>query len=1001
MPRNRQLRTQRKIFMLKQENDIHKDQFWPRQPSPPSKVDLYPVMSKLQPDYKPQGIEQKWQAWWHGQGTYKTETTSGKPKYYVLDMFPYPSGAGLHVGHPLGYIASDIFARYKRLRGYNVLHPMGFDAFGLPAEQYAIQTGQHPAVTTKANTERYRQQLDNLGFSYDWERQVSTADPAYYRWTQWIFIQLFHHGYDHKAQKARPIAELEALLATQGSAELAWACDEDTPAITAEAFAALDAQAREAYLQHYRLAFTSEAFVNWCPALGTVLANDEVKDGFSERGGYPVERKKMRQFMLRITAYADRLLEGLDGLDWSESIKEQQRNWIGRSTGATVQFAVEGLAEPLTVFTTRPDTLYGVSFMVLAPEHEAVAQLTTPGQKAEIDTYVEATARRSELDRKADTKRVSGAFTGSYARHPLTGQPVPIWIADYVLAGYGTGAVMGVPSSDTRDYAFATHFGLPIVQVQAGPQTDIAAADFDPKAGTLINSPLWDGQPVAQAIETAIGILEARGLGQRRTQYRLRDAVFGRQRYWGEPIPVYYKDGVPHTLPESELPLLLPEVDKFLPTAEGEPPLARAQDWTYQGYPLETTTMPGWAGSSWYFLRYAGPTNTQGLASAQALDYWGQVDLYLGGSEHATGHLLYARFWNKFLKDLGLVAHEEPFQKLVNQGMIQGVSEKVLAVPATQYPGYATDPKRFEGVTRVFFSANRELRYAGAEGFNVPIHAVENGQLDFSKAQKESGYLFENALVELPNGQLVPVSQALEAQGFTTVQEVEKMSKSKLNVVNPDDIVARYGADTLRLYEMFLGPLEQSKPWNTSGIEGVAKFLRKFYRLFVSDQGQVLLADGEPGKAELKVLHKTLHKVADDIEKLSFNTIVSAFMIAVNELSDLKCHHRAVLEPLTIALAPLAPHLAEELWQNGLGHTTSVHHQSYPEVNPAYLVDDTVQYPVSFNGKTRVKLDLPADFTNQQVEEAVLADEQVQRYLAGATPKKVIVVPKRMVNLVV
>lgn len=960
-------------------------------------------MHTLKPDYAPQDLEKHWQKIWKDQGTYKTEgSDSSKLKFYVLDMFPYPSGAGLHVGHPLGYIASDIYARYKRLQGYNVLHPMGFDAFGLPAEQYAIQTGRHPADTTRDNVARYKEQLDQIGLSYDWSREVNTSEADYYKWTQWIFIRLFHHGYDNAAQKARPIAELEAHLEQHGSVGLNWACDDETPAVTAEAFKALSAEAREAYLQQFRLAFTSEAYVNWCPALGTVLANDEVKDGFSERGGYPVERKLMRQFMLRITAYADRLLEGLDTIDWSESIKEQQRNWIGRSTGAMVDFRVHGIAEPLTVFTTRPDTLYGVTFMVLAPEHPLVPALTTDAQREEVEAYVEATARRSELDRKADVKRVSGAFTGSYAAHPLSGNPVAVWIADYVLAGYGTGAVMAVPSSDTRDYAFASHFGLEIIPVQEGPQTDITATDFDPKAGTLINSPEWNGQTVPQAIESAIAILEARGLGKRRTQYRIRDAVFGRQRYWGEPIPVYYENGIPKTLPDEVLPLRLPEVDKFLPTAEGEPPLARAQDWHYKGHPLETTTMPGWAGSSWYFLRYMDPKNADGLASQEALDYWGQVDLYLGGSEHATGHLLYARFWNKFLKDLGLVKNEEPFKKLVNQGMITGVSEKVYRF--FEESGIKTPNGRNRGYisTGLYKSKFADLKL---QGENIDVNYVTNSTVniyEFVKKSKAAPY--DTILLE--DGSVFEATDFLNNQNsdkneqLLSYQEVEKMSKSKLNVVNPDDIVTKYGADTLRLYEMFLGPLEQSKPWNTSGIEGVAKFLRRFYRLFVSDKGVNLVTNEQATDAELRVLHKTLQKVADDIEKLSFNTIVSTFMIACNELTDLKCHKRAVLEPLVIALAPMAPHIAEELW-HGLGHETSVHHQPYPEVIAKCLVADTVQYPVSFNGKTRVKLDLPADFTNQQVEEAVLADADVQKYLAGASPKKVIVVPKRMVNLVV
>jgi len=975
-------------------------------------------MSILNADYDPSSIEKRWQAYWKEHKTYTTGTDSQKPKYYVLDMFPYPSGAGLHVGHPLGYIASDIYARYKRLKGFNVLHPMGFDAFGLPAEQYAIQTGQHPATTTEVNKERYKEQLNNLGFSYDWKREVSTTDPAYYKWTQWIFIQLFHHWYDKAAQKARPIEELESHFAIHGSTELNAACDDDTPAITAEEWQVLSPTDKENYVQHYRLAFTSEAYVNWCAQLGTVLANDEVKDGFSERGGYPVERKLMRQFMLRITAYADRLIDGLETLDWSESIKEQQRNWIGRSTGALVDFYVESINHPLTVFTTRPDTLYGVSFMVLAPEHELVPTLTTEAQKADVEAYVEATARRSELDRKADVKRVTGAFTGTYAKHPLTGAPVAVWIADYVLAGYGTGAVMAVPSSDTRDYAFATHFGLEIIQVQEGPQTDITAEDFDPKAGTLINSPEWNGLTVYPAIEKSIEILEAKGMGTRKIQYRLRDAVFGRQRYWGEPIPVYYENGIPKTLPEDQLPLVLPEVDKFLPTAEGEPPLARAKDWTYNGHPLETTTMPGWAGSSWYFLRYMDPQNDGTFAVKENLDYWGQVDLYIGGSEHATGHLLYSRFWNKFLKDLGLIQHEEPFQKLVNQGMITGMSKiaSFTNSEAFKSPIFTNEIRdNIQQDTGIFISYGMEEEFGISQGI-IPVHVdvkfTEDlagkplAKLDYIKLleepNKKNNIIFVTRYGAYYKGNFYKLSYEFQdtSKDFIVRSEPEKMSKSKLNVVNPDDIVAKYGADTLRLYEMFLGPLEQSKPWNTSGIEGVAKFLRRFYRLFVSDKGQLVATDDTPTNNELRILHKTLQKVAEDIEKLSFNTIIPAFMIACNELTDLKCHKRTILEPLTIALAPLAPHIAEELWEI-LGNTPSVHHQVFPEFNPAYLVKDSVLYPVSFNGKTRVKLDLPADFTNTQVEEAVLADAEVQKYLAGVAPKKVIVVPGRMVNLVV
>lgn len=977
---------------------------------------ICPTMGSKQYDHK--DIERKWQEKWRANKTYRVVNDPSKPKYYVLDMFPYPSGAGLHVGHPLGYIASDIVARFKRHQGYNVLHPMGYDSFGLPAEQYAIQTGQHPAKTTAENTARYRQQLDAIGFSFDWDREVRTSDPAFYKWTQWIFLQLFDSWYDPQADKARPISELIARFEAQGCTgqdASVLTGDEESPvgAFTAEEWKRFDERTRQMVLQRFRLAYLSDAWVNWCPALGTVLANDEVKDGVSERGGHPVERRRMKQWSLRITAYAQRLLDGLEKLDWSESLKEAQRNWIGRSEGATVRFPVGD--DFIEVFTTRPDTLFGVSFLTLAPEHPLVAKFTTPDRRAEVEAYVEQAKNRSERERQAEVDKVSGVFTGSYAKHPFTGADVPVWVGDYVLAGYGTGAVMAVPGGDQRDWRFAKHFGLPIIAVTEG--ADVEQGADERKDTTICSEGFLKGMKVPQAITRAIQELEKIGAGEGRVNFRLRDAAFGRQRYWGEPIPIYYKDDIPHPLPESALPLELPEVDKFLPTEDGQPPLARAKNWTYEGYPLETTTMPGWAGSSWYFLRYMDPHNPDRFASKEAVDYWQQVDLYVGGSEHATGHLLYFRFWTKFLFDRGFIPFDEPAKKLVNQGMIQGVSRKIFFVTfgvndneltpldtGEQFPNLMISKDQYANrdalvITPVLKYAYglQQQRAAGALGIvgtrsvvstNVPIDLVDpaTGELDKVQFQRIRYFGFDFDFLE-PNAP------------YICPPEVEKMSKSKFNVVNPDDIISKYGADTLRLYEMFLGPLEQSKPWDTNGIEGTYRFLRKFWNLFHAGDA-FSVTDEAPTKAELRILHATLKKVTEDIEKMSFNTSVAQFMIAVNELGALRCNKRAVLEPLTIALSPFAPHIAEELWEK-LGHHTSITTASWPQWDAQHLVEDSFTYPISFNGKTRLQLEFPLGLSKEEVEAQVLANPEVQAKLEGKAPKKVIVVPKRIVNIVV
>lgn len=927
-------------------------------------------------EYNHKAIEQKWQRFWASNQTYRVSNDPDKPKYYVLDMFPYPSGAGLHVGHPLGYIASDIFARYKRLKGFNVLHPMGYDSFGLPAEQYAIQTGQHPAITTETNINRYRQQLDNMGFSYDWSREVRTSDPNYYKWTQWIFMRLFDSWYNKATDKAEPIATLVVHLERQGSAGLEAACDDDTRSLTAAEWASLGHRAQQEELLKYRLAYLRESTVNWCAALGTVLANDEVINGVSERGGYPVERKKMLQWSMRITAYAERLLSGLDTIDWPEPLVEMQRNWIGKSIGANVRFKVKADDDAtIEVFTTRVDTIYGVNCLVLAPEHDLVSRLTTPEQEAEVVNYVAQTKKKSELDRMADTKNVSGAFTGSFAVHPLTGKDVPIWVADYVLASYGTGAVMSVPSGDQRDYLFSTHFGLPITPILDAQVLD---GEADPtKEGRYINSDLINGLTYGDAVPLLIQKLEELGAGTARVNYRLRDAVFGRQRYWGEPVPVYFKDGLPYLIDESELPLLLPEVDKYLPTETGEPPLGRAKDWKYQAqYAYELSTMPGWAGSSWYWYRYMDAKNDGAFASREAVEYWRDVDLYIGGSEHATGHLLYSRFWNKFLKDLGYVPEEEPFKKLINQGMIQGRSNFVYRVLDEDGNG-----------TNEFVSAGLKDAYRTVP-LHVDVNIVHHDVLDI-EAFKRSRPDFADASFILENGK------------YHCGHEVEKMSKSKYNVVNPDDIIEQFGADTLRLYEMFLGPLEQSKPWNTNGIEGVYKFLRKLWRLFHDQDNNLNVSDAAPTPQELKSLHKIIKKVQDDIERFSFNTSVSAFMICVNELTDLKCNKKAILEDLIIVLHPYAPHITEELWEL-LGHEAgTLSYVSYPVFNPDYLVESEFAYPISINGKMRMNLSIPLDMEQKDVEALVLGNEQVQHYLEGKAVKKIILVKGRIVNIVV
>jgi leucyl-tRNA synthetase len=918
-------------------------------------------------EYTFKEIEKKWQKYWTENKTYKVDVDADKPKFYVLDMFPYPSGAGLHVGHPLGYIASDIYSRYKTLKGFNVLHPMGYDAYGLPAEQYAIQTGQHPAITTDQNIKRYREQLDKIGFSYDWDREFRTCDPEYYKWTQWAFIQMFNHYFDNDSEKAEPISALVAKFEAEGNGKVNAACSE-TETFTAEEWKALSNNQQQEILLNYRLAYLADTMVNWCPELGTVLANDEVKEGLSVRGGHPVEQKKMRQWSLRVSAYAKRLLDGMETLDWTDSLKEIQKNWIGRSEGAEVNFAVQDSEVKMEIFTTRPDTIFGVTFMVLAPESELVQQLTTADCKEKVEAYLEATKKRTERERLADVKTVSGEFTGAYAIHPFTGKQIPIWVSDYVLAGYGTGAIMAVPAHDSRDYAFAKHFNLDIIPVVSGG--DISEESYDAKAGEMINSDFLNGLDVKDAIVKANEEVEARGLGKKKINYRLRDAIFSRQRYWGEPFPVYFKEDLPYMMDIDQLPLQLPEVDKYLPTESGEPPLGRAKDWkTAEGHQIELNTMPGFAGSSAYYLRYMDPRNNDALVSKEANGYWQDVDLYIGGTEHATGHLIYSRFWNKFLFDINEICKDEPFKKLINQGMIQGRSNFVYRVKnSNQFVSY--------GLRKEYDTT----------AIHVDVNIVKNDVLD-TEAFKAWRPEFADAEFVLEDGKYVC--------GWA----VEKMSKSMFNVVNPDVIVEEYGADTLRLYEMFLGPLEAHKPWDTNGIDGVHKFLKKLWRLFYKNE-TFEVSDAEPTKAELKVLHKTIKKIQDDIERFSFNTSISAFMICVNELSSLKCNNKAVLEDLLKILAPFAPHITEELW-NSCGNNESITKASFPEFNESFVQEDTHTYPVSFNGKMRFKLELSLSMSKDEIEQAVLNCEQAQKWLDGKAPKKTIIVPKKIINIVI
>lgn len=921
-------------------------------------------------EYNHKDIEKRWQNYWKENNVYTTEIDQARPKYYVLDMFPYPSGAGLHVGHPLGYIASDIYSRYKRLQGFNVLHPMGFDAYGLPAEQYAIQTGQHPEITTQKNIARYCEQLNKIGFCYDWNRSIRTCDPEFYRWTQWAFIKMFESYYDRSLDRAMPIADLVKHFEEKGSEGVNAACGEELN-FTADEWKAMDEKQKSDTLMNYRIAYLGNTMVNWCPKLGTVLANDEVSEGVSIRGGYPVEQKLMYQWCLRVSAYAQRLLDGLDTIDWTDSLKETQRNWIGRSEGAEMRFPIDGSDIELEIFTTRADTVFGVTFMVLAPESEYVEKVTTPERREDVKVYIDSIKNKTERERMID-KKVSGVFTGSYAVNPLTGKKIPVWVSDYVLAGYGTGAIMAVPAHDSRDYAFARHFNLPVVPLIEG--ADVSEQSFDAKSGRMMNSSSellsLDGLEVKDAIATAKRFIEEKGIGKVKVNYRLRDAIFSRQRYWGEPFPVYYKDGVPHVVAESELPLLLPEVDKYLPTETGEPPLGRAKNWVNsEGFPLELCTMPGFAGSSAYYLRYMDPHNCEALVGKEADSYWRNVDLYIGGTEHATGHLIYSRFWNKFLYDLGCVCEPEPFKKLVNQGMIQGRSNFVYRIKDTN----------------TFVSYNLRDQY-DVTPIHVDVNIVNNDILDIDA--------FRNWRPEFATAEFV-----LEDGKYVCGYAVEKMSKSMFNVVNPDDIVERYGADTLRLYEMFLGPLEQSKPWDTNGIDGVNRFIKKLWGLFYKGDN-LLVDDSEPTRDNLKSIHKLIKKVTSDIEGFSFNTSVAAFMICVNELSQQKCHSRVVLEQLLVLLAPFAPHVAEELW-HAVGHDTTVCDAVWPQFNEEYLKEDKVKYAVSFNGKVRFTIEVDADTPSDEVEKTALSHSLAAQWLEGKSVKRVIVVPRKIVNIVV
>ncbi len=956
-------------------------------------------------DYQPRDIEKKWKQYWIEQKVYRVSNDSDKPKYYVLDMFPYPSGSGLHVGHPLGYIASDIYARYKRLKGFNVLHPMGYDAFGLPAEQYALQTGVHPAISTERNIKRYREQLDNIGLSFDWSREVITSDPKYYKWTQWIFLQLFHHYYDTKAQKACPIAQLVEQFEREGNASVS-AAHSQKEIFTAEQWNAMSRAEKDRVLMNYRLAYRQITYVNWCEELGTVLSNDEVKDGVSERGGHPVVRKPMMQWLLRITAYAERLLNDLQELQWSDAMKKMQSNWIGRSEGAQIFFPLADGEEKIEVFTTRPDTIFGATFMVLAPEHPLVEKITTATQREEVEKYLAYVRTRSERERQTE-KSITGAFTGAYAFNPLLSPndaraKIPIWISEYVLPDYGTGAIMAVPGEDERDYRFAQHFGLPIIEVV--DKTDYPHAERGDKLGRMIHSDLLNGLEVNEAIQHIIEEIEKRGLGKRRINYKLRDAIFSRQRYWGEPFPIVYDaDGVANPLPEDELPLELPPLDDFRPASGGQSPLARLTDWVNlpNGQTRETDTMPGYAGSSWYFLRYMDPHNEERFAADDALKYWRNVDLYVGGTEHATGHLLYSRFWHKFLYDLGYVPVKEPFQKLINQGMIQGVVEFAYL-----------QKEKVNGLSR-FVCASLVKKEKENEFARIPVpiqfvreYGSENSYLDeegiarFVKWRPEfQDALFECSTGTWQNGKFTPKADG-ESCRFITRSEVGKMSKRYHNVVNPDDVIDQYGADCFRMYEMFLGPVEQSKPWSTKGIDGVFKFLRRFWQLFFDEKGKWSVSDEAPDKKELKVLHACLKKVSEDIERFSFNTCVSTFMSTSNELRSLKTRKRAILEPLVIAIAPFAPHIAEELWHR-LGHEGSVHHAHFPKVDESYLVEDTVTYPISINGKRRAQAEFPAQADKAAIEQEALQLEAIQKWIEGKEVKKVIVVPGRMVNIVV